>query len=216
MAFQAVPDATKVEIIANRDGTPKYVHTLYMAMPDGLLSQSIADDAAGDVSAQMNAAGTEADLLTNIVWARIVFTELGVEGGLQFDGAGGPFATGTNTGEALPPAVALCTTWRSSLRTKSGRGRTFWAGFAESTSEGGVDSGTLGRWQDFADGLITAFAARGNPLVVVSRFSGNSLEPGPRGQLLVTPTPRAEGIWNSTVTGTVSSSWRQQRRRENP
>lgn len=86
-------------------------------------------------------------------------------------------AGGNTVDDAMAPNLALCVTWRTGLKGKQNRGRSYLTGFAE-------DSGNAGYWipeiQDwarnaFADPLLTAFGPMGPgnyALAVVHTMSG--------------------------------------------
>lgn len=59
---------------------------------------------------------------------------------------------GNSIDDAMPPSLALCVTWRTGLKGKSNRGRTYLTGFAE-------DSGNAGYWiPEIQDWASVAFA----------------------------------------------------------
>lgn len=86
---------------------------------------------------------------------------------------------GNTVDDALPPSLALCVTWRTGLKGKQNRGRTYLTGFAE-------DSGNAGFWipeiQDwatnqFAIPLMEAFGPLGTgnyQLSVIHTMSGGA------------------------------------------
>lgn len=107
---------------------------------------------------------------------------------------------GNTTDDALPPSLGLCVTWRTGLKGKQNRGRTYLTGFAE-------DSGNAGYWipeiqvwaaAAFAQPLMDAFgptSSAGYSLSVIHTMSG--------GSRLIPPT--ATPITGYTVNNTARS-----------
>lgn len=98
----------------------------------------------------------------------------GVAAGLVFGtGAGG----GNDVDDALPPQIALCVTWRTGLKGKANRGRSYLTGFAEDSQTGGYWIPEIQTWADtgFAGPLMAAFGPVGSgnyALSVIHTVSG--------------------------------------------
>lgn len=81
----------------------------------------------------------------------------GVAAGLVFPvGAAG----GNATDDALPPQCALTVTWRTGLKGKENRGRSYLTGFAEDSQTTGYWIPEIQTWAqtEFADQLIASYA----------------------------------------------------------
>lgn len=97
--------------------------------------------------------------------------------------------TGGNTvDDALPPSMALCVTWRTGLKGKQNRGRTYLTGFAEDSGNAGYWIPEIQEWAAtlFADALMSAFGPLGSgnyQLSVIHTMSG--------GARLIPPTATA-------------------------
>lgn len=65
--------------------------------------------------------------------------------------------------DALPPQMALCVTWRTGLKGKSNRGRSYLTGFAEDSQNGGYWIPEIQVWagNGFAEPLMAAFGPVG-------------------------------------------------------
>lgn len=84
---------------------------------------------------------------------------------------------GNSTDDALPPQLALCVTWRTGLKGKANRGRSYLTGFAEDAQNGGYWISEIQAWAQtvFAQPLIDAFGPVGSgnyALSVVHTMSG--------------------------------------------
>lgn len=106
--------------------------------------------------------------------------------------------------DALPPQLALCVTWRTGLKGKENRGRSYLTGFAEDSQTGGYWIPEIQVWADtgFASPLLTQFGPLGAgnfSLSVVHTVSGGARLSPP------TATP--------IVSFTVHNETRTQRRR---
>lgn len=95
--------------------------------------------------------------------------------------AGQVFAVGTQGGnvtdDAMAPQLALCVTWRTGLKGKENRGRTYLTGFAEDSGNSGYWIPEIQTWADneFANKLMIAFGPLGGgnySLSVVHTMSG--------------------------------------------
>lgn len=106
--------------------------------------------------------------------------------------------------DALPPQCALCVTWRTALKGRENRGRSYLTGFAEDSQNGGYWIGETQDWAiaAFAQPLLDAFGPLGTgnyALSVIHTVSG--------GARLIPPT--ATPITSFTVHNDV----RTQRKR---
>lgn len=84
---------------------------------------------------------------------------------------------GNAVDDALPPQLALAVTWRTGLKGKANRGRTYLTGFAEDSQSGGYWIPEIQDWAGvaFAQPLMDAFgpaSAAGYSLSVVHTVSG--------------------------------------------
>jgi hypothetical protein len=84
---------------------------------------------------------------------------------------------GNDVDDALPPSLALCVTWRTGLKGKQNRGRTYLTGFAEDSGNAGYWIPEIQTWAAgaFASPLMEAFGPLGTgnyALSVVHSMSG--------------------------------------------
>jgi hypothetical protein len=73
-------------------------------------------------------------------------------------------ASGGNTvDDALPPYVAFCVTWRTGLKGKANRGRSYLTGFAEDAQNGGFFIPEIQTWAgtNFAGPILNTFGPEG-------------------------------------------------------
>lgn len=90
---------------------------------------------------------------------------------------------GNDTDDALPSYMAMCITWRTGLKGKENRGRSYLTGFAEDSQNGGYWIPEIQTWGqgNFAQPLLDAFgpAGTGNyALSLIHTMSGGaSLDP---------------------------------------
>lgn len=206
MAFQRVPDTFQVVVKGQLQTGKIWNNVLYYHDP-GVLTQVIADSYCDLVT------GNYTELLG--VWSTqtsvfgITITDLDTEGAPQFESTSGAPIIGTAGGDAMPNEVSALIGTDTSFRGRSGRGRIFIPGFAESASDGqGPSSGAVAALSSF----ITEYLTHGTP-VVVSRYSGTHLVAGPGGQTLRRPLLRGEAVTHDVVSAQADGLWVSQRRR---
>lgn len=106
---------------------------------------------------------------------------------------------GNTTDDALPPNLALCVTWRTGLKGKAYRGRTYFTGFTEDAQNAGYWIEEIQNWAiTICNGLMDAFGPVGTgnySLSLIHTVSG--------GSRLVPPT--ATPITSYTVNNKVRS-----------
>jgi hypothetical protein len=93
------------------------------------------------------------------------------------DGYGG--VGGNAIDDAMPPQIARCVTWRTSLKGQANRGRTYLTGFAEDSHSGGYWIEEIQAWAGLAvaDPLMAAFGPVGSgnyALSVIHTVSGGA------------------------------------------
>jgi hypothetical protein len=73
------------------------------------------------------------------------------------------YSGGNVVDDALAPQLALCVTWRTDLKGKSNRGRSYLTGFAEDSQNAGYWIGEIQTWAgtNFASALLNAFGPFG-------------------------------------------------------
>lgn len=104
------------------------------------------------------------------------------------------------TDDALPPSLALCVTWRTELKGKQNRGRSYLTGFAEDSQNAGYWIPEIQTWAgtNFAGAILNAFGPEGpgnySLSVIHSVAGGVRLDP-----------PTATPITTYTVNNTVRS-----------
>jgi hypothetical protein len=140
----------------------------------GFVSQSGAADFAVDAAQLMDEVDAALDLPAGsggaflgplsfqfkINFLRVQDLSPGVAAGLvRTEGVAG----GNLTEDAMPPNDALCVTWRTGLKGKSYRGRSYLGGFAEDSQNGGYWIGEIQTWAAaaFAQPLMDAFGPVG-------------------------------------------------------
>lgn len=103
-------------------------------------------------------------------------------------------SVGTNGGDAIPYNCAICISFRTGNRGRSGRGRNYVGGIPETQVSGSaIDAARLGRTVAAYQSLIGAGTfTPGLQWVVVSRFTNNA----PRGVALVQPITTALSVDN--------------------
>jgi len=84
--------------------------------------------------------------------------EIAVEEPTMLEGLDTWTTSGTSANDYLPPANCIVVGWRTSLATRSGRGRTFLGPFANNVSDatGTPSSGALSTIRGAADALVSA------------------------------------------------------------
>jgi hypothetical protein len=107
---------------------------------------------------------------------------------------------GNSTDDAMPPLCALCVTWRTDLKGKENRGRTYLSGFAEDSANAGYWIPEIQDWAvaEFAGQLMGAFGPLGTEnysLSLIHTMSGGSRIIPP------TATPITGYTVNNTVRG---------------
>jgi hypothetical protein len=110
------------------------------------------------------------------------------------------FSGGNEVDDALPPNDALCVTWRTGLKGKENRGRSYLTGFAEDSQVSGFWIPEIQAWAsgNFADALLSAFGPLGGgnyALALIHSQSG--------GVRLIPPT--ATPITSFTINNNVRS-----------
>src|ERR1041385_1621876 len=112
-----------------------------MVNPFGLITATVTlTQAVADVVASTVANAYEdlrGAMRSTSAWDHVVVTDLRTEGAPEFESVNGGFPlVGTDSGEDLPYQNAAVITWRTALRGRSFRGRTYLGGFTESFSSG--------------------------------------------------------------------------------
>lgn len=131
-----------------------------------------------------------------------VVTDLRTETGGQFIAATFDPTFATSAAQALPFQTAALISWKTDIRGRSYRGRTYLGGNIESMSDGrNLNATLIGALQDFADVIV----ADGN-VAIISRFHGVDEDTG-------LPIPRDPHIVTPITDYVVHTQWRTQRRR---
>jgi hypothetical protein len=110
------------------------------------------------------------------------------------------FAGGNTVDDALPPNDALCVTWRTGLKGKENRGRSYLTGFAEDSQVSGFWIPEIQDWASgaFADALLSEFGPLGAGNYALSLIHTQS-----GGVRLIPPT--ATPITSFTINNQVRS-----------
>ncbi len=144
---------------------------------------------------------------TSTLMTSVVCTDLRTEGAPQFTATTVSNVPGTDTHVPLAPQTAAMISWRTALRSRSGRGRTYMPPMTANVSDGGVTAGMIALVAEFIADVVGLADFN-----IVSRYSGTDKTiPGHRPK----PIPRLGGaIKNHILSGTCEARWRTQRRRQ--
>jgi hypothetical protein len=131
----------------------------------------------------------------------VVVTDLRTEGAPEFTSQAGGFPfVGTDSAQSLPFQTAAVTTWRTALRGRSFRGRTYLGGFTEAFSDGRNPSSTLlTAINEWRDDMLEINDTMGGGIGVISRRHNKGV--------------RLIGVVNQITSGDVATFWATQRRR---
>jgi hypothetical protein len=199
MPFQPVTDAALCVVHgAWTNGVP--VETILGVKLTSTLDQTLADSITSDIAAAYDAMGSP--FSTDLTLNGVTVTDLRTDPAPQFESVAGSFPiTGGDSVGALPLQTAALVSWKTALRGKSYRGRSYLPGFCEDESNG-RDVGTDLREaiEDWAESLIAASHDFG----VISRRTTIGGVPN---QL------RAAGIITPFTSFTVHGFWATQKRR---
>ena len=199
-----VPDTYEIRVHFSRSDGEEMVNTFNVDNDGSVLDGTIA----ADLLAVITGAWTDnlIPLMSNSVTLdRVTITDLDVLNGPQFIYT--PGLVGALSDNPIPNQVAAVVTWRTQLRGKSFRGRTYLGGFTEAHSVGGAPDATLfSAVSDWASDMFGGFDALTHPMLVVSRYTLNPTPPPPS-------IPRGTNIRTIVIGSNVDIAWKTQRRR---
>lgn len=133
---------------------------------------------------------------TGVAWTGCEVTDLRSEDGEQFSDTANFPLLGTDPSNELPEQVAMLVSWKTGIRGRSFRGRTYLGGFVEEFAQGRFPSPELiASGVAYLNEILNASPAFG----VISRRDHGAL--------------RELAILTEFVSGTVEPTWRTQRRR---
>lgn len=113
-----------------------------------------------------------------------------------------PAEAGGTASDLQSRAFSVISTLRTQNRGRSGRGRIYWPGAAESqTEDGQLTSGALTAWGAAQGGFFFEMSSNGFPVIVYSQYTGGA--------------PRTEGLAQLVVTAEIRSPRPGQQRRRN-
>lgn len=212
MAFQPVANTLELTVGWELAGGVEAVNIFHWLLYDYFEpTQAVADAVMGLIGDCMTVSGNElmGALPTTTTFAKLTVTGLNEEGDAQVVSTDSPL-TGTSTGQALPDLVAGVITWRTGLRSRSGRGRSYMPASSEEFASGnGPSTDAIDAYQAFADAMLETFNTATGALIVVSRYTTD-----PDTHL---PVKRDIVLKNPIVSGTINTMWGTQRkRRPNP
>lgn len=147
-----------------------------------------------------------APLISNTVTLdRVTITDLNAVNNPQF--IYGTTDTGALSDNPIPNQAAGVITWRTVIRGRSFRGRSYIGGFTEAHSAGSApDAAVITALDSFATSVIADTGTAGHPLVVVSRY--HQVVPG------TPPTvPRTTNISTLVIAHNTDQAWKTQRSR---
>lgn len=188
MPFQPCPNIAQVELIYTASSQPceNVYHVLMDSGWDATKLAALTDDMA-----TWNHAHLRGMQSAEVFLQKIRATDLTTSTGLVHEVAVSPPDQGADTGAPLPNNVTIAVSWRTGLRGRSQRGRTYVIGLTEErlgSDAQEVTSGDAGSIITVFEALIEAIdAVTGRHLVVLSRFHG--VDPTTH-----KPVPRANGV----------------------
>jgi|ERR1051326_1155131 hypothetical protein len=200
MPFQPIDSTWQMRVVGHSafGGAIENVFGFLLA-DDTTLTQAITDAfSAALATAYLHLVGA---MHNGSGYDRVVITDLRTEGAPEFTSVAGGFPIhGTDSGGPLPWQTAAVVTWRTALRGKSFRGRTYLGGFTESFSDGrDVSSTLISAIEDWRDDMLSGIDGSIGSLAVTSRQHNKE--------------PRLIGISTAITSGEVNPFWGTQRRR---
>lgn len=142
----------------------------------GFISQSGATDFQGDADALHAELFSALDLGTGggafwgplsasykLTGIRVQDLNPGLAAGVLYNDSSAATIGANDVDDALPPACAICVTWRTALKGKQNRGRSYLTGFAEDSQNLGLWVPEIVAWaaNAFAGPLMDAFGPIG-------------------------------------------------------
>lgn len=169
MVFQPVPNV--VQLVAQYNSLGEICENVYHyssgAAPTATTMNALIDAFIAYEVAQLNTIRNTSTALT-----RLTATDMGSASGVLVDRAVVPATVGTNAGTADPNNVTVAVSWRTGLRGRSFRGRTFHIGMSETLRTANhVADVAVPFFISKYTGLIVLGVAPIFTLQVVSRFS---------------------------------------------
>ena len=150
-----VPDTLRCEFVWTLGAIDWAVNVLHFTTGVGVdLTQSDVDAMATSIGADFTASTVRSLYPSTVSLARIRVRDLRTDGNEVLSGA--IALPGTAVGDLLPVQTCVCTTLRTSLHSRSGRGRVYWPAPAETAnaSNGTVSTGTANAFQTFTQNLF--------------------------------------------------------------
>jgi len=197
MTYQAVPGACQIELFFTQDS--QLMENVFHAQKG--TEYSLADFVTLWDNVRTWVTDEWADVAVDdcsCVGAK--FTDLSSETGVVYEPTlGSPLPGGILT-PGLPTNVTVAVSWKTALRGRSYRGRTYHCGLAEeSTLDSQLNVANIATITAAYEALLTHISAGGSVLSVVSRVNNKTL--------------RAEGIATPVTSVRVDSNLDSQRRR---
>jgi hypothetical protein len=204
MALPTINDVAKV-VVRGHIGPHPMQNVLHVRCDSPLLlaeAQTIGNDIGAAYDLMLD------DINTGNGWDNMEIYDLATAGGPQFTILPATWpALGVQTNGSLPPQTSAVVALRGASGGRSGRGRVYVAGFDEDSSEGdSIDTGPLGRIQDFGDALV----GLSNQLVIVSYFLGTDKTQVNKKNV---PIPRVTPLVTDVTIAVARPNWANQRRR---
>lgn len=200
MAFITVPNCAEVEIRQALDGQ-LIENTMYFQHPTPPTAAELKT--LGDTMLNWFGSNILPNLSHHLTLREAYVTDLTEQDGPTATSTGFTPAAGGNAGESMPNAVALCVSFRTAARGRTGRGRNYISGLPDNlvlqnTIDTNFADTIVGHYNDLQDGL----SAVGWTWVVVSRFFNGQ--------------PRAQGIARPVTAAIVTDLTVDSQRRRAP
>lgn len=206
MAEILIPDIIQVTATGVNPEGHRWMNNYWRHTTDAL-TQSLSDAIAAEV------AGAYAALAPRLsaAWSLddFVCTDRRAAGAPQYHSPPAVPLIGALGDQPLPGMVNALIQWTTAFRGREGRGRSFFTGFTEASSNGGgIEGATQTALQDFADEILGV-----DYFAVVSLFKGVAIATS--GSRRKKPIPRAVGVVHQITADGVPGAWYTQRRRRN-
>ena len=166
-----VAQAVLVRLLWARGGVDSFVN-VYGAtgVAASAVNQAFADALGSSIKAAATSSGWLASVSTQVSLSKVGVRSIAAEAQPEFLDSGAA-ASGTGTGDYLPPQTAFVVTMRTALAGKAYRGRTYLGGFTEAVNDvNGVAVTAIGtNAVAWINAIKAAMTSSGLTMAVVSR-----------------------------------------------
>jgi len=209
MAFQPVPNTWEIAVHGVNPPAAPWVNIFHLLWASGYVQPTQL--AADGVAEAIQDAWQDSNLVTNLTagtaMVDVQVTGLNASTDSQFVSSSSVW-NGTSGAQSLPGQVQGIVDWRTDLRGRNWRGRTFLTGFAEDASDGHPSVTAVANMNGWAALMISGFHnifGGSNDLCVVSRFSKTDVP--------MAPHKRAVALTRVISVGEASQEFATIRRR---